>query len=96
MNDKYHALDERTIPLFIATDEHKQGSIDSRRWFNNTNDICAVDLQLGDVCYDYYTESSFTVLLCDFLVNRDNTNLCKDIHKNKSPLDEPNLSSPGG
>ena len=57
MREKYYATDERSVPLFICTDEHGSGGMDSHRWFSNNNDVCAVDLQLGDVCYDYYTES---------------------------------------
>lgn len=57
MKEKYYATDERSVPLFISTDEHQSGGMDSHRWFSNNNDICAVDLQLGDVCNDYYVES---------------------------------------
>lgn len=56
MKAKYHATDEQSVPLFIATDHHRSG-LDVHRWFSNNNDICAVDLQLGDVCSDHYIAS---------------------------------------
>lgn len=29
MKEKYYATDERSVPLFICTDEHQQGGMDS-------------------------------------------------------------------
>ena len=61
MKAKYQTSDEKAVPLFIGTDHHGTG-LDVHRWFSNNNDICAVDLQLGDVCTDVYGESTLTTM----------------------------------
>lgn len=59
---KYYATDYRSVPMFICTDEHRNGATGAHRWFSNNNDICAVALQLGDVCVDYYAESALETM----------------------------------
>lgn len=54
---KYYATDDKAVPFFLCTDSHGTAGLEFHRWASDNNDICAICLQLGDVCVDYYDET---------------------------------------
>ena len=51
-----------SIPFFISTDQHGQGTnLEQHRWMNNkdVDGLNLANINLGDTAYDYYAESIF-------------------------------------
>lgn len=52
-----------SVPFFISTDQHGQGTnLEQHRWLNNTDvdGMNLANINLGDTVYDYYAESILT------------------------------------